>query len=202
MRRTTTAALAALLLLSCGTEGNREAQALIDRYVALHRAHDLEGLLAMHSEDSVFVLPGKKPIRGRRALADLFEWDFVMETELEMHGIEREGDTIRVASITERNAFFRALGLDGAVYRPGTRFVLRGGLIAATYPAPLTAATLEAGMPAYREFLAWLDETHPGLRPELFPETVVRHDARRARVLRELLDEWPGRRALRTVEPR
>lgn len=45
---------------------------LLHHYLALHRAGDVAGLLALHTADSEFIIPGQPPLRGMAALHDLF----------------------------------------------------------------------------------------------------------------------------------
>lgn len=164
--------------------------AFVARYVALHRAGDVEGLLAIHTPDTEFLMPGQEPIRGRDALRDLLEWDAVLESQLEMQGIRLEGNTLWVERVVERNRFFQALGLDQVRYGPGTRFVLREGLIAGLYPAQQSEEDLARGRAAYQRLMDWLAADRPDALQRLLPGGKMRYDAESARLWLDVLREW------------
>ena len=122
---------------------------------------DAIGLPALHADDVEFVIPGRTPGRGRNALRDLFEWDAVLGVELDMRDVSFEGDAIRVDTIIERGRFFEAHGVPEVRDRPGTRFVLRDGLIVAVRAADLDDETQGRVRPAYRCLLAWFSANRP-----------------------------------------
>jgi ketosteroid isomerase-like protein len=190
MRQVTWIVTSLALLACAGCTGRRDPAALLERYVRLHRSGDVDGLLAMHTEDAEFVLPGQEPIRGRSALRDLFESDAVLGSELVMAGIHARGDTIVVDSITETSKWFRALGVAQVRYRPGTKFVLRGGRIAGTYATPFDDETRERLAERFELLLRWMRENRPDAVNRLMPGGDFRHDAASARLWLEILDEW------------
>ncbi|RMG68240.1 MAG: nuclear transport factor 2 family protein [Calditrichaeota bacterium] len=160
------------------------------RYLALHRTHQIEALLDLHTADTRFFLPGQTPIVGREALRALLEWDRELDSRLWMGGIHQKGDTIVVDAIVEKNAFFQALGVDSVRYRPGTRFVLRGGKIALTAVAPLDEASRNAGLPAFLVFKSWLAQHFPDTLQHLLPGGRFRYNAQSARLWLKMLKRW------------
>lgn len=182
--------VACMVLSLAACEEAFDPDAFVQHYVELHRARDIDGLLALHTDDAEFVIPGQNAVRGRKALRDLFEWDAVLDARLEMRDIHMEGDTIRVDTIIESNRFFEALGLPEVRYQPGTRFVLRDGLIAAVHAADLDEETLRRGLPAYQRLMAWLAANRPDDLARLMPDGKFRYDAESARRWLEVLEEW------------
>ncbi len=168
----------------------RTKRAVVQRYVQLHRSHDIDGLLALHTSDAEFLIPGQHPIRGKEALRHLFEWDSVLGSELAMTGLSIAGDTILVDTVIERNRFFRALGLTEVRYQPGTRFVLRNGQIAGTYPAALSEESLKSGIEEYQHLFQWLSANRPDAYSRLLPGGLFRYNASNARLWLQVLAEW------------
>jgi len=170
----TTAALATPL-------GGEEAEAFVARYVELHAAGDVEGLLALHTEGAEFLIPGQLPIRGSAALADLFAWDAALGARLEVQGVYSEGDDLVLGPVVERNALLDALGVGPVRHPAGTRFTLEDGRIARTRlpdGSPEAYATLgrELGLA-----IAWLRSYRAADLARWMPEGRFRYDAAAAR---------------------
>ena len=184
--------LAALGIFSwTGCSKQPDPAAFVQRYVDLHRAGNVAGLLAIHTPDSEFLLPDREePIRGKSALRDLFEYDAVLGSELVMTGVRTHGDTIFIDSVSEQNRFFRALGIDEVRYKPGTKFVLKNGLIAGTYPAPMDDETRERVGERVQTLLRWIKENRPRVLEQLQPGGMARYDAKAARILLETVKDW------------
>jgi len=167
-----------------------EADRFAQKYVELHRSHNVDGLLALHTNDAEFIIPGQRPVRGKNALKDLFEWDAVLGSQLTMSDISMNGDTILINSITERNKFFLFLGIPEVRYQPGTRFVLRNGLIAGTYPSALTEESLKKGVEKYERLIQWLSANRPDTLERLMPGGKLTYNGANAKMWLEMFDEW------------
>jgi SnoaL-like domain len=181
-------ALASLLVASC-TE-RPDSKAFVDNYVQTHRSGDVDGLLAMHTGDAEFVMVGQDPIRGTAALRDLFEWDAVLKSDLSMDAVSADGDTIVVDSVTERNRWFRAIGLSVARFQPGTRILLEDGRIAGTYPAAFEDETGRVLGDGFERIVAWLGHNRPDTLKQLLPGGKFRYDAQSARLWLKVFEEW------------
>ncbi|MDP2470262.1 MAG: nuclear transport factor 2 family protein [Candidatus Palauibacterales bacterium] len=181
-------ALAVLTWASCAKQ--QSPAAFVERYLELHRSRDVDALLALHTADAEFVIPGQEPLRGTAALRDLFEWDAVLGSELVMSGIRSDADTILIDSVIERNKWFQALGLVEVRHRAGTRIVLRDGRIAATYPAAFDDETQRRLMDRFQPLLRWLGEHRREALDQLLPGGKFRYDAATARLWLEVLAEW------------
>lgn len=173
-----------------GCTSRPDPAAFIERYVALHRTRNVDGLLGLHTAEAEFLIPGQPPIRGTIALRNLFEWDAVLESELVMSAINSNGDTIFVDSVTERNKWFQAMGLAEVRYQPGTKIVLRDGQIIGTYPATFDEATLRQFTRVFERLMQWLATQRPEALAQLLPEGRFKYDAASARLWLEVLAEW------------
>ncbi len=178
-------------VLTCtGCSNRTDANAFMNHYVNLHRAGDVQGLLSLHTADAEFVLSGKDTLRGLKELGDLFEADAVFQSRLTMAGIHAKGDTIFIDSITEKNKWFEAFGVKEVHYGPGTRIVLRNGLIKGTYPGPFDREIQERLRKRFQIFLGWVGENHPDVMQQLMPGGKFLHNAASARLWLKILSEW------------
>lgn len=183
--------LMVLVVLACtGCASQQDPARFLGHYVELQSSRDVEGLLALHTTDVEFLIPGQEPIRGTSALRDLYKWDAVLRSELLMGGIRTEGDTIVIDSIVERNEWFTALGLDEVRYMPGTRFVLEEGRIAGIYPAAFDDETQQRLMERFQPLMNWLGEHRPDALQQLLPGGRFRYDASTAELWLEVLADW------------
>jgi SnoaL-like protein len=164
--------------------------ALVEHYVELHRSGDIDELLALHSDDAEFLIPGQEPIRRIAALRNLFEWDAVLKSELFMDSISAEGDTIVVDSVIERNKWFQAIGLSEARFQPGTRMVLKDGRIVGTYPAAFDAETQKRVAAGFERIVRWLRQYRPEALERLLPGGKFKYDAASAKLWLEVFEEW------------
>lgn len=190
MQRTSWVLTLLAVLTWTGCASTQDSAALVERYLELHRSGDVDGLLALHTAESEFVIPGQEPIRGTAAVRNLCEWDAVLGSELVMTGIRSDGDTILIDSVVERNKWFQGLGLFEVRYEPGTRIVLQNGRISGTYPAALEAETQQRLMERFQTLLQWMGKHRPDALAELLPGGKFRYDAAAARLWLEVLAEW------------
>jgi hypothetical protein len=180
-----------VILCFAGCTSGLDPDDFIQRYTELHRSGDIDGLLALHTDDSEFQLPGGgEIIRGKEALRNLFEWDAVLGSDLDMRGISIVGDTIIVDTVFERSKFFQALGMSYVRYEPGTRIVLRNGLIVGTYPAKVSEESQARGSAKYEDLMKWMSINRSEDMERLMPGGKFRHDAENARLWLEILYEW------------
>lgn len=183
---------AALSALGCSRDPNPVA--FVRRYTALHRSGQVERLVALHTVDTEFVIPGQDAIRGTAALRDLFAWDAILGSDLVMDAISAEGDTIRVDLVIERNRWFQALGIAEVRHKPGTRLVLRDGLIRGTYPAAFEDATQRRVADRFGQLVEWLSANRPDVLERLLPGGKFRYDAASAKLWLEVLQGWQNAR--------
>ena len=179
-----------LVLWNVGCTSRFDPDAFVQRYVALHRSGDIDGLLALHTKDAEFIIPGQNPIRGRKALRDLLEWDRVLQSELDMDSIRMNGDTIVIDVVTETSKWFRAIGVSKARYGPGTRFVLRHGRIVGIYPASFDDETRDRVIRQFGRLAEWLTRNRPEVLDQLLPEGKFQYNAASARLWLTVLEEW------------
>ncbi len=180
--------LVALVYTGCASQ--QDPARFVGHYVELLRSRDVEGLLALHTADAEFLIPGQEPIRGTSALRDLYEWDAVLRSELLMAGIRAERDTIVIDVLVERNRWFTALGLDEVRYKSGTRFVLDEGRIDGIYPAAFADETQQRLMERFQPLMDWLGEHRQDVLPQLLPGGRFRYDASTAKLWLEVLADW------------
>lgn len=169
--------------------------AFIERYVKLHRSHDIDGFLALHTEDADFFRPGQKtnPLHGA-ALRDLFEWDMACEAQLEMHGVSTNGDALVIETVIERSKWLRGLGLSELRYDSGTRMVLRDGLIAQTYPAAFSAESKSKLNPEFERLVQWLSANRPHDLERLLPNGQLKQDRASAMLWLDVMGQWARQR--------
>ena len=177
-----------------GCSRKPDPNSLMQKYVERHRSGDIEELLAMHTDDSEFLLPGQQLIKGKTALRKLFEADSVFGSRLIMKGIRANGDTIIIDTVIERNKFFQALGIKEVLYTPGTKLILRNGLIAGTYPAPQEAETRRRILEQYQLLLQWMKKNRPEVLKQLLPDGKPKRGAEAARLWLKILAEWNSQR--------
>ncbi len=177
-----------LMLLGCSRPVPDKE--ILDVYLEKHRAGDVEGLLALHTEDVIFYLPGQPPLQGRQALRGLLEWDRVMESRLEFGQMHARGDTQWVDSVVERSRFFRLLGLAEVEYFPGTYFVFREGKIARVHVAKMNLQKHPKSIQRYEQFVQWLEKTQPHIYRKLLPRGKYRYNEENAREWLRWLEAW------------
>lgn len=190
MRQNKSIVIVLALMTIAGCVSQQDPSAFVERYIALHKSGDVEGLLSLHTADSEFLIPGREPVRGTQALRDLFQWDQVLESELVMTGVRSVGDTIIIDSTIERNRWFKALGLDEVQYGPGTRIVLKDGRIVGTYPAAFDDKTRQHLMGRFQSLVQWISEHRADDLDHLLPGQKFRYDAESAKLWLAVLAEW------------
>jgi ketosteroid isomerase-like protein len=173
-----------------GCTSHMDPTAFVQRYVALHQSGDVDGLLALHTEDSEFIIPGQDPVRGHAALRGLFSWDVVLGTELIMEDIHLDGDTVVIDTIVERNKWFEAIGVSETRYKPGTRLVLRDGRIAGTYLSGFDERTHSRVVEGFGRLIQWLSANRPEAQNRLLPNGMFRYDAESAHLWLTVMEEW------------
>lgn len=180
---------------------DRIAEALIEQYVMIHGEGDVDALLALHTEDAEFVIPGELPVRGAAALRDLFCWDEVLESKLTMEGIRVEGEAVIIEKVVERNKWFEGLGLAEVRFRPGTRLMVRDGLISGTYVTGFEEVSHSQFVDGFGRLVGWLSKQRPEMMDRLLPDGRFRYDEARARLWLQVMAAWhrseaqPGDRA-------
>ncbi len=161
----------------------------IQQMVEAHNRHDVTLELSFYAEDATFIIPGEKPIVGKAALRDLFESDAVWNSELALKDLVIRGDTV-TSSGTERNDFFRSMGIPEIHYAPGGKIVFRKGLIQRVETGLLEKEDSMAFEKAWSDVMAWLSVAHPELVKEAESGWLARYNARAAQDWMKLLAEW------------
>jgi hypothetical protein len=188
--RTATFVLAPLAL-SCTTSVDRES--VMRGYVDSVNRNDVSAALAFHTPDAEFIIPGQPPIRGIEAMRSLLQYDSVLQSTLSFGpGIQR-GDTLFAGQGSERNGWFRGIGLDSIAYASGTRFVFEGALIKGIYPESLVAETASEFEVRVEAFMSWAAENAPDELSALMPDGLFRYDRESAEAWLILLARYAGR---------
>lgn len=112
----TTAASFVAVLFACSS-GQRLEQ-VARQHFEKHNQHDLTGTLPFYTDDAGSEMPGWPPLHGKNALRDQFGFDSVLHSEMIVGGIRVHGDTVVIDSISERNDFFRLLGISEIHFCP------------------------------------------------------------------------------------
>ncbi|KPJ90710.1 MAG: hypothetical protein AMS18_10205 [Gemmatimonas sp. SG8_17] len=165
---------------------------LTRQYFEHHNRHDLTSELACFADDAVFEMPGWPPLRGKDALRDQFAFDSVLDSEITVGGLRVLADTVIIDSLTERNDFFRLMGIPEVRYLPGSRLVYRAGQIQKVQSAQILPADMEATSAAIERVLEWLHTAHPELGAEIESGALFHYNAETANLWLQLLREWRG----------
>jgi hypothetical protein len=186
----TLALLGVLAFAACRGESERQhREALFREYVAAVNAHDVSKALGYYAPDVEFVIPGQDPIRGTDANRSLLEWDSVMNSRIRMVPSGWAGDTLTMAAGSERNAWFRGIGLDSIRYAAGTRVVYRGDRIKGIYPANLEPGSAAAFQARAQAFFAWAQANAPEVA-QLAPGGLFKYDGASAEAWLEVLRRY------------
>lgn len=162
------------------------------QYFQHHNRHDLTGELAFFTDDAVFEMPGWSPLRGKDALRDQFGFDSVLNSEIIVGGLRVLGDTVVIDSITERNDFFRLLGISEIRYLPGTRFIFHAGQIQNVQSAQIRPEDMQATSAKIEQVLGWLRIAHPEFSSDIESGALFQYNAETANRWLQLLREWRG----------
>jgi len=190
MRLLAVLVVSSAVIVSVGSENRPDPSGLLERYVELHHLGDVNGLIALHTEDAEFLIPGQVPIRGTSDLRNLMEWDAVLESELMMEGVTVDGDTISIEHVIERNRLFKALGVSEVRYQPGTRFVLRDRRVSGVYPSRFTPEIEVRVGKEFGELIEWMSKNRPQDYERLLPKGKFRYDGASARLWLQVVGDW------------
>jgi len=181
-----------LVLAGLACSDAQRLDQLTRQYFEQHNRHDLSSELAFYAEDAVFEMPGWPPLRGKDALRDQFAFDSVLNSEIIVGGIRVLGDTVFIDSLTERNDFFRLLGISEVRYLPGTRLIFDGGQIEKVQSAQIRPEDMQATSENIEQVLEWLRVPHPELSSEIESGALFQYNAETANRWLQLLREWRG----------
>jgi len=177
--------LLALIPTACGKAPSLEQRVV--QMLEVHNQHDVARELAFYADDATFVMAGEKPIVGKAALRNLIEADSIMNSELLFKDLVIRGDTVIVNSITERNDWFRLMGIPEIHYAPGSKIVFSKGLIQTVETAPLVEEDMRAFEKALSDVMAWLSIAHPELVKDAQSGWLARYDAKATQTWIKLL---------------
>jgi hypothetical protein len=102
-----------------------DALEVAERYFRAHNSRDLDSVGALLTEDAEFELAGVWTIRGREQVLRLAQWDAALNTRLEPAELQAEGGTVS-CRLTERNDWFRAVGIEEIRYERGELHMVGG----------------------------------------------------------------------------
>lgn len=165
---------------------------VVDRYLAAHRAGDVDALLKLHTGDAMFTVEGRPPFAGWEALRALYGWDAALGSELEFGDVTLDGDLLRIGTAVDGNRLLRELGIREVRYRAGLRIKLRGELIQGIYVPGFDEPSQQAVDEAFRPVIAWLGERDPQALAALLPDGRFRYDAASAARWLEVVAAWRG----------
>jgi len=181
---------AAIATTACGPN----PEAVLESYVAAHNAHDVEGALEYFAENPVFELPGGDVrLEGIAAIRDLESWDATVQSHIEMSEIVRDGQTLIVNRIIERNLWFQSVGIEEVTYTRGTRITIIKGRITSIRAADLSPESIAAITSVMSEFMPWANMNHPRQIGRLVPNGKFIYNAEAAKGWLRLLKEWQAR---------
>jgi len=170
-----------LLVLGCtGKSEDRRREEVVRRYIDAVNTNDVRRALSYHTRTARFLIPGQDTIVGTDAMRALLQWDSVLGSEIRFDDGEWSGDTLVLGGGTERNAWFRGVGLDSVHYAPGTRFVFEGDLINGVYPAALAQPWADEFATKVGAFMTWADGNAPEVA-DLAPGGRFKYDGESAR---------------------
>lgn len=146
------------------------------------KKHNIEKLLAFYTDDAVFEMD-KTRFGGKEALRDLFEFDAINLSQVDILDLKVEGTTV-VLRTSEVNETFRLLGIQAEFAK--TTIVFREGLIErVSVESP--PESQELFMSKFEPFSTWVGERHP----EEFNKLMTGgYNAESAKLLLALLKEW------------
>ena len=149
------------------------------------KKHDIDKLPAFFTDDAVFEMDELK-IGGKEALRDLFEFDAVNQSQVDILDLKVEGTTV-VLRTSEVSEPFRLMGIQ--VDFAKTTVAFRDGLIERV-KIESTPESQELFMSKFEPFSTWAGERHP----EEFNRLMTGgYNAENAKLLLALLREWRER---------
>jgi hypothetical protein len=146
------------------------------------KTHDIEKTLACFTDDAVYKAD-ETTLGGKEALRDLFEFDAVNQSQVDILDLKVEGTTA-VLRTAEVNESFRLLGIPAEYARTTVSF--REALIE-RIEVESTSESKEQFIGKFEPFSTWVGERHP----EEFNRLLTGgYTADNARLLLALLREW------------
>lgn len=181
-------ALIVFLFFSCSQKSDNIK--IVEEYFAAHNSHDVNKTMKFYSKDASFEIPGQDTIKEFDQIRELEEWDAALNSNLEVSDFVDNGDTIFVNKIIERNDWFKNMGVDSIVYNPGTRIILKNGLIKALIPSPFLQESRERLMTRLQMFVNWAKTVEPEVLKSLLPDGKFAYKKDNANKWIQLLKEW------------
>jgi len=146
------------------------------------KKHDIEKLLTFYADDAVFEM-GDMKFAGKEQLRDLFEFDAVNQSQVDILDLKVDGMTV-VLRTSEINESFRLLGIQADFAKAMVTF--RDSLIARV-KIESTPESQELFMGKFEPFSTWVSERHPEDFNRLMSGG---YNAENAKLLLALLKEW------------
>jgi hypothetical protein len=146
------------------------------------KKHDIEKLLAFYTDDAVFEIDDTK-IAGKEQLRDLFEFDAVNQSQVDILDLKIDGTTV-VLRTSEINESFRLLGIQADFAKATVTF--RDSLIERV-KIEETPEGQELFTSKFEPFSTWVSERYP----EDFNKLMTGgYNAENAKLMLSLLKEW------------
>jgi hypothetical protein len=146
------------------------------------KKHDIEKLLAFYTVDAVFEMDDMK-ISGKEALRDLFEFDAVNQSQVDILDLKVDGTTV-VLRTSEVNESFRLLGIQADFAKATVTF--KDNLIE-RIKVESPPESQELFMNKFEPFSTWVSERYPDDFNKLMTGG---YSADNAKLLLALLKEW------------
>jgi len=146
------------------------------------RTHDIEKLLAFFTDDAVFDMDDTK-IAGKEALRDLFEFDAVNQSQVDILDLKVEDGSVALRT-SEVNESFRLLEVQADFAK--TTLTFRDDLIERVR-VESTPESTEQFANKFEPFSTWIGERYPEDYNRLITGG---YNAENAKLLLALLKEW------------
>lgn len=159
----------------------------IKSYVRALNEHDVDKAASFFGAEVVFRTPRSTSTLEADAIRAMLGWDAATGASVATADLEWDGGDTVTCTVTERNEFYRLLGIAEQSY--GATFHFEGDLIREMTLEPVSAdaPSLEQAM---QPFLDWASANHGLVLKEIYPDGSMAVSADSARTWLELLREW------------
>jgi len=159
----------------------------LQAYEEAHNRHDVQGVMAMCTDDIRFEVVGVWVKVGKDNVRLLEEWDAAINGSLSLRDFEASDERVSCRAV-ERNDWFRLAGISEVEYT-SCHFSFRQGFMA-EMRGEMAAQSREAVSTALRSVMGWASRERGEVLARLMPGGEFVYGAETARVWLALLEEW------------
>lgn len=176
-----------LSLFSCSTNHNNEPMKQhFDTYMQAVRQHDIEEILSLMDDDFQLHFTEFGITMAKNDMPDVLGWDKAVSGSVTFGNLQVEGDTVS-AIFTEKNEFFRLLGIDSLQAEVTYTFNENGKLIKQTYtPLPIQPDFQQP----LQAVIDWAKKNRPEELEAIYPNGQMVFNEKMGRRWVALLKEW------------